>query len=197
MVPCLVVTEQPSISGSRSRCTPSRDTSAPPTSPRLATLSISSIKIMPVCSAAATAWLFRSSRSISLAASSSASNFSASRTDTLRGLPPCLRLANMPCSCWVISSMPGGAMMSTLAVGAFTSTSTSRSSRSPSRSFFRRICRVLLLLSSRPGGSSRSSRRSSAASDALVCTLPRASSRRRVMAVSTRSLTMDSTSLPT
>ena len=47
--PCLVETVVPSISGSRSRCTPSRETSAPmrPPSEREQTLSISSRNTMP------------------------------------------------------------------------------------------------------------------------------------------------------
>ena len=49
--PYLVVTAVPSTSGSRSRCTPWRETSAPCASLRVATLSISSMKTMPFCSA--------------------------------------------------------------------------------------------------------------------------------------------------
>ena len=49
--PCLVETVVPSISGSRSRCTPSREMSAPARSEREATLSISSMKTMPEFSA--------------------------------------------------------------------------------------------------------------------------------------------------
>ena len=45
--PCLVETVVPSISGSRSRCTPSRDTSPPTRPSRAAILSISSRKTMP------------------------------------------------------------------------------------------------------------------------------------------------------
>ena len=45
--PCLVATVVPSISGSRSRCTPSRDTSAPMRPSRAQILSISSRKTMP------------------------------------------------------------------------------------------------------------------------------------------------------
>jgi hypothetical protein len=50
--PCLVLTVVPSISGSRSRCTPSRDTSAPMRPSRPAILSISSRNTMPFCSTA-------------------------------------------------------------------------------------------------------------------------------------------------
>ena len=77
--PYLVATVQPSTSGSRSRCTPSRDTSAPMVSWRRAILSISSMNTMPFCSALATARARSSSSLTSLAASSSTSSFSASR----------------------------------------------------------------------------------------------------------------------
>ena len=99
MTPCLVLTVQPSMSGNKSRCTPSRDTSAPPVSWRLATLSISSIKTMPFCSAASTARAFSSSSLISLAASSSWSCLAAALTVRRRVFlrsPPILE--NMPCS---------------------------------------------------------------------------------------------------
>jgi hypothetical protein len=58
------------------------------------------------------------------------------------------RFENMLCSWLVISSMPGGALISTL-VCVLTSSSISLSSSSPSRSFLRSSCRVLA-----PGGSS-------------------------------------------
>ena len=48
--PCLVATVVPSISGNRSRCTPSRLTSAPPRLRGAEILSISSRKTMPFCS---------------------------------------------------------------------------------------------------------------------------------------------------
>ncbi len=68
--PYLVETVVPSISGSRSRWTPSRETSAPRVSARAATLSISSMKTMPFCSTAVTASRFTASASRSLSASS-------------------------------------------------------------------------------------------------------------------------------
>src|ERR1019366_9422718 len=112
--PYLVLTLQPSTSGSRSRCTPSRDTSAPTVSCRRAILSISSMNTMPFCSALVSARALSSSSLMSLAASSSIMSLSASRTFTRRvrvRLPP--RLDSTDCSCCCISSMPGGAMMST------------------------------------------------------------------------------------
>src|SRR5439155_576391 len=60
-MPYLVVTVVPSTSGSRSRCTPCRDTSAPCISERAAILSISSMNTMPFCSAAASARVLISS----------------------------------------------------------------------------------------------------------------------------------------
>ena len=70
-MPCLVDTVQPSTSGSRSRCTPSRDTSAPCCSLRLVTLSSSSRNTMPCCSTISSARSLRSSSLTRLAASSS------------------------------------------------------------------------------------------------------------------------------
>ncbi len=68
--PCLVETVVPSISGSRSRCTPSRLTSPPRASDRAQTLSISSRKTMPFSCTASRAALCTVSSSSSLSASS-------------------------------------------------------------------------------------------------------------------------------
>ncbi len=77
-MPYLVDTVQPSTNGNRSRCTPSRDTSAPPPlSARFATLSISSIKTIPFCSAFSTARVLISSSLSNLPASSSRITFRA------------------------------------------------------------------------------------------------------------------------
>src|ERR1035441_5100967 len=84
--PYLVLTLQPSTSGSRSRCTPSRDPSAPTVSCRRAILSISSMNTMPFCSALVSARALSSSSLMSLAASSSIMSLSASRTFTRRVL---------------------------------------------------------------------------------------------------------------
>ncbi|MNF83703.1 hypothetical protein D3C84_660310 [compost metagenome] len=174
-MPSLVLTVQPSISGSRSRCTPSRDTSAPPTLPRLAILSISSMNTMPCCSTASRARALSSSSLTRRAASSSRTIFSASATLSLRlFFLPLLSPENRFCSWLVISSMPGGVMISTPAGVSATSMSISLSSSWPSRRRLRNSWRVLE--SSRAGGSSpkplraggsRASRmRSSAASSA-------------------------------
>ncbi len=68
--PCLVTTVVPSINGSRSRCTPSRLTSAPCRSERAVILSISSRKTMPSFSTAFSASYTTFSSSSSLSASS-------------------------------------------------------------------------------------------------------------------------------
>ena len=199
-MPYLVFTVQPSMSGSRSRCTPSRETSAPIASLRRATLSISSMKTMPVCSTAETASALSSSSLMSLNASSSRSRRSASRTFRrmvrLR-VPPMLE--SIPCSWLVSSSMPGGETISKPTEMAAVSMVTSLSSRSPSRSFLRITWRVVLV--SRPpssgAGSSTSRIRSSAASSARDCTRAIACSRSIFTAMSARSRMMDSTSRPT
>ena len=80
-MPYLVLTVLPSTSGSRSRCTPSRETSTPDTEPCWrAILSISSRKTMPFCSALRSAWALSSSSLTSFAASSSVSSLNASWT---------------------------------------------------------------------------------------------------------------------
>ena len=81
-MPYLVLTAEPSTIGSKSLCTPSRDTSGPPLDSLPATLSISSIKIIPDCSTLSVASLTTSSMSISFCASSCTSISSASGTFT-------------------------------------------------------------------------------------------------------------------
>src|SRR5213596_2559450 len=78
--PCLVLTVEPSTIGSRSRCTPSRDTSGPCMPSRPAILSISSMKTMPDCSTRRMASLVAASMSMRRVASSCASVSSASGT---------------------------------------------------------------------------------------------------------------------
>jgi len=70
-IPYLVETVEPSINGNKSRCTPSRDTSAPECSERLAILSTSSKNTMPFCSTLSKARDLIFSSSINFAASSS------------------------------------------------------------------------------------------------------------------------------
>ena len=215
--PYLVLTVEPSTSGSRSRCTPSRLTSAPMPSLRLATLSISSMNTMPCCSQASIAASRTSSSLTSLPASSSISCGRAALIESLRRcvLPPPM-LANICRSCWPISSMPGGVMMSTPTL-ADSSSSISRSSSSPARSRRRSFCRVsdscadgsapmstvVWPAKPKPGcgtsrrGSSASRIRSSARSSAWVRTFFLACSRCSLTAVSARSRMICSTSLPT
>ena len=89
----------------------------------------------------------------------------------LRLPPP--NCENMPFSCSVISSMPGGPMISSCGLASASSISISLSSSSPSRSFLRNTWRAVLSRrrdrASSPrarGGSSTSRMRSSAASSA-------------------------------
>src|SRR3984957_16156885 len=110
----------------------------------------------------------------------------------------------MPCSCWVISSMPGGAMISTPIGMALSSISISRSSSSCSRSILRKRCRVSLSRGVASGtkpawarGRSTSRTRSSALSAARWRTLVISSSRVIFTEISTRSRTIESTSRPT
>ena len=97
--PYFVETVHPSISGNRSRCTPSRETSAPVPSVRFATLSSSSIKTMPVSSTATTAALRISSSLTNFAASSSRARRYASRMlKRWWSRLPWLKLLNILCS---------------------------------------------------------------------------------------------------
>mmetsp|Transcript_53289 Transcript_53289/g.125095 ORF Transcript_53289/g.125095 Transcript_53289/m.125095 type:complete len:346 (-) Transcript_53289:2169-3206(-) len=198
--PYLVDTVVPSTSGSRSRCTPWRDTSAPPCSWRDATLSISSMKTMPISWACCNAAERISSSLTSLAASSSTSSFIASPILSLRVFFwPAPIWPNRPLSCSAMSSMPGwlpkGVSTSRLGLGASRSSSMSLSSSWPSRSFLRKFWRVAL--SGSEPGSSTSRMRSSAASSARVRQRRIAPSRSCLTATSTRSRMMESTSLPT
>ena len=104
----------------------------------------------------------------------------------------------MLCSWLVISSMPGGAMISTPSEGAWISSSSSRSSSAPSRSILRKRWRVSVLSPAfEDPGSSASSKRSSAASRARLRTATIASSRTIFTAMSARSRMIESTSRPT
>ena len=208
--PYFVETVLPSTSGSRSRWTPSRETSAPIRSLRRETLSISSRNTIPFCSTSSTARDLRSSSLMSFPASSSVSSLNASRIRSRRvRVRPPPRFWNMLWSWLVISSIPGGAMISTPIAGAFSSTSISRSSSLPSRSILRNFCRVdaastpssppapIEATPARAGRSRMSRIRSSAASSARRRTFSISRSRLSFTATSVRSRTMDSTSRPT
>ncbi|MOA10125.1 hypothetical protein D3C78_1300020 [compost metagenome] len=200
-MPYLVDTVVPSTSGSRSRCTPWRDTSEPLVSWRVATLSISSMKTMPFCSALVMARVLISSSLTSLPASSSVSSLSASAILSLRvrrrSWPIWL---NMPRNCSAISSMPWGPMISSCCRASARSISISLSSSCPSRSFLRNTWRAVLSTGASPvraWGTSTSRMRSSAASSARTRSLRISASRVCLTAISARSRMMASTSLPT
>ncbi|MNN47360.1 hypothetical protein D3C81_1617770 [compost metagenome] len=160
---------------------------------------------MPCCSTASRALALSSSSLTRRPASSSRTSFSASLTLSLRLLRlPLPMLANRFCNWLVISSMPGGAEISTPMASA-TSISISLSSSWPSRRRLRNSWRVLeswvLTWSSlkpvRAGGSRASRMRSSAASSARWPTRMISCSRSILMAASARSRMIDSTSRPT
>src|SRR5690606_25485285 len=127
-----------------SRCTPSRDTSGPaPLPPVTAILSISSMKMMPVCSARRSASAVTSSMSMSFWASSCCRIWRASATRILRfryrfGNSPPKRswrltpICSMP---WPENtSMMGGRVSSTsISTHSFSSSPASRRARSASR----------------------------------------------------------------
>ena len=198
-VPCLVATVVPSISGSRSRCTPSRLTSAPKRSERAQILSISSRNTMPFCSTLSIASRTTASSSSSLSASSSTRISCDSATVILRGvvrppnaLPKMSPRLTIPI--WA-PGMPGiskvGSDEDPLSV---MSTSISLSSNLPWRSSARNFCRVSALALS---PTSASSTRSSAAISAFASTSFRWRVRTMWMEISTRSRTICSTSRPT
>ena len=186
--PYLVLTVEPSTSGSRSRCTPSRETSAPhATRERWQTLSISSMKTMPFCSAGVDrlrADLLLVDQLAGLLLDQQRARGLDRELALLASCWPA-RFWNMPRSCWLISSMPGGAMMSMPTLPAMSS-SISRSSSLPSRSMLAELRRACSASSADVGGvvfapdeaarrrargSSASRMRSSARSSACVRTL--------------------------
>ena len=138
--------------GSRSRCTPSRETSGPPACPRSpAILSSSSMKMMPWFSTRSSDSLITSSMSTSFLSSSSTMTRRASGTFTVRrffrfGIISCsisvklMSAPSIPCGGW-ISSIIGK-------LWGVTSISTSRSSRPPSASICRSFSRERLRRSS-------------------------------------------------
>ena len=221
-IPYFVVTVAPSTIGSKSRCTPSRDTSGPCPPPwRETILSISSRKMMPDCSVLITA--LRVTLSISIR-SSTASFFNilkASATVSLRILPFLGNILPKASRRFdSISSIPALEKTSIMGIGCacVTSISTSFSSSRPSRNIFLKRSRVDSLFSavSEPGvstfpgisilellleegieGRSRSSSLSSAISRAFCSTSLRSSFLTILTASSMRSRIIDSTSRPT
>ncbi len=195
--PYFVFTVLPSTMGSRSRCTPPRDTSGPCDWPAgSATLSISSMKTIPFDCTRSSASRATVSLSTSFSASSCARTRRASGTESLRFLLflPNGRFPSISCRLRPISSMPCDPKICIVGAAlSCTSTSTVRSSRPPARSIPRSFSRV----ESREPGRRRSSRRSSASSSARGCTSFCRSSRTRETPASTRSRIIESTSLPT
>ncbi len=191
--PYLVATVVPSISGRRSRWTPSRLTEPPRTS-LTAILSISSRKTMPLASASASATRLMSSGSTRLSASSSVSRANASGTFSLRRLrgawPESLPIIDFRSNtCAPIPGISNGS-----AGASSTSISTSAALRLPSVKRWRKLWRVASL---EPLPVSASSSRSIAASSAAARTLARRRSRSSRTASSTRSRAICSTSRPT
>ena len=194
--PCLVDTVVPSISGSRSRCTPSRETSPTRAPSRTQILSISSRNTMPLFSttpiASCTTWSSSSSLSDSSATRISWESATVMRRVLVR--PPSLpKMSPIEIAPICAPGMPGISN-----IGAppddCTSTSISLSLSSPARSLRRNESRVAALALA---PTSASSTRSSAAIWARACTSLRLRSRTWVMPTSIRSRTICSTSRPT
>ena len=194
--------------GRMSRCTPSRLTSGPVPRSRPAILSISSTKIIPDCSARATAILVTWSMSTRRLSSSWIMYSIASATRIFRFLlrwPK--RPGRMSLMLMSISSIPCEETISKAGkLFSRTSTSTWRSSSLPSRSCARNFSRVRWRFSlatdrspsSAPGragvdggGSKRSRMRSSAFCSAFSATSSTFSSRTISIEISTRSRIMD------
>ncbi len=195
--PCLVPTVVPSMRGKRSRCTPSRDTSAPTRSERAQILSISSRNTMPLFSTLRMASCTIMSSSINLSDSSAIRMSKLSSTVTVRdlvrwpsALPSISERLIMPT--W-LPGMPGMSKDGMDGASA-TSISISLSLSSSLRNLRRKDSRVDSLA---PAPTSASMTRSSALSCALASTSLRLVSRTSPMPVSTRSRTICSTSRPT
>ena len=140
----------PSTMGRMSRCTPSRLTSGPWPLSRPAILSISSRKMMPLCSTRSSAVLVTWSMSIRRCSSSAIKYSKASLTFIFRFLVRWPKmLGSMSLKLTSMSSMPWLLMISN--EGMFfsrTSSSTVRSSSLPSRSCWRSLSRLRVALAS-------------------------------------------------
>ncbi len=215
-MPYFVFTVEPSTMGSRSRWTPSRDTSGPWPALLPTILSISSRKMIPDCSTRL--WASRTTLSMSMrrCTSSSSRIVSASGIRTRRRFFLCgKRFPNISLMLRPRSSTPDDEKTSIMGPPAFSVTSrlTTRASSLPSRSIWRSFSRVSegptsaspaavsipsgLRASARRMGSSRSRTRSSASSRALARTPSRSSFLTMFTAISMRSRIMESTSRPT
>ena len=142
--PYLVLTVLPSTMGRMSRWTPSRETSGPWPPSRLAILSISSMKMMPLCSVRSRARALTFSMSTSFSASDCMSISRASATFIRRRLVFLgKRLPNISLMLMPISSVPWGVKISIIGILLlWVSTSTERSLSSPLRSSLRSFSRV-------------------------------------------------------
>ena len=161
--PCLVETVVPSISGSRSRCTPSRETSPPLRPSRTQILSISSRNTMPLFStaliASCTSWSLSSSLSDSSLTRISCESSTVRRRVLVR--PPILpKISPIEIAPICAPGMPGISNIG-MPPDDCVSISISLSLSSPARSFLRKESRVAAL---EPAPTSASSTRSSAAS---------------------------------
>ncbi len=143
-MPYLVVTVEPSTMGSRSRWTPSRETSGPCVDSRPAILSNSSRKMMPEFSTRWMAWLTASSMSTSFWASSWTSRRRPSATLTRRRrVRPGMKLASMSLRLIPTSSMPWPEKISSMGPPwVWTSISIRRSSSLPAFSWALSFSRV-------------------------------------------------------
>jgi len=215
-MPCFVFTVEPSTMGSRSRWTPSRDTSGPWLALLPTILSISSRKMIPDCSTRVWASRTTLSMSMSLCTSSSSRIARASGIRRRRRFFFCgKRLPNISLMLSPRSSTPEDEKTSIMGPPAFSVTSrlTTRASSRPSRSICRSFSRVSecpaslspaaastpsgLRISARLTGSSRSRTRSSAISFAFSRTFSISSCFTMPTAISMRSRIMESTSRPT
>src|SRR5262245_53331294 len=196
--PCLVETVVPSMSGSRSRCTPSRETSPPTRPSRAQILSSSSRNTMPLFSTAridsCTSCSWSSRRSDSSLIRMSCDSCTVTRLVLVRPPSPLPKMSPMEMAPTCAPGMPGISNSGIAEPDACTSISISLSSSSPARSFLRNDSLVAALALA---PTSALITRSSAATCARAATSLRLLSRVRMMATSTRSRTICSTSRPT
>mmetsp|Transcript_23620 Transcript_23620/g.54700 ORF Transcript_23620/g.54700 Transcript_23620/m.54700 type:complete len:329 (-) Transcript_23620:146-1132(-) len=198
MLPCFVLTCEPSSSGSKSRWTPSEEASAEPRySPREQILSISSMNTMPSCSTDQMACRLISSSEMSFSLSSSVRTGTAS----LSGISlfsifwrPCILSKRRMISFIGKALPPDGSSCGGFAFFSGTSTSMSRSSRWPARSSLRNASLLWAILLA-PTRQSRMRSSTFAATLSLIFSIAFALA--VFMPTSTRSRMIWSTSLPT
>ena len=197
--PCLVETVVPSISGSRSRCTPSRDTSAPTRPSRAGDL----VDLVEEHDAVVLDRLDRLLHELVLVeqlvgflADQGFVGFLHGDAARLGALPPILpKISPIEMAPICAPGMPGISNIGMPPPDGCTSISISLSFSSPARKLLAE--RVLGGGGWRPGRPARRRTRSSAACSARACTSLRLRSRVSAMPTSTRSRTICSTSRPT